>query len=691
MTAENPYAVLFEPVRIGPVTARNRFYQVPHCAGLGHAAPRANAAMRGVKAEGGWAVVSTEEAEIHPTSDLSPAREQRIWDDADRTHLEWLTEAVHAHGALAAVELVHNGFHCTNYQTRVPPLAPAPVPNDARQPVQARRMDLADIRALRRWHADAVRRAITAGFDIVYVYAGHDMSILQHMLLARYNDRSDAYGGSLENRVRLAREILEDAREAADGRAAVAFRFAVTELMGADGLQHDGEGRDIVGMLAELPDLWDVNISGWPNDSQTTRLAPQEGYQEPYTAFVKDLTSKPVVGVGRFTSPDAMVAQIRRGALDLIGSARPSIADPFLPAKIREGRLDEIRECIGCNVCVASDNQMVPIRCTQNPTIGEEWRRGWHPERIEHAASGEPVLVVGAGPAGLECADALLRRGYPVTVAEASATLGGRAAREARLPGLSSWVRVADHRLQHLREHANAALYPVSPLTAGEILGFGFRHVFLATGARWRRDGVGGHGRHAIRGLERAHVFSPDDIMAARLPAGDVVVYDDEHGYLGGALAEHLQAQGCRVALVTPAAEPSVWLHNTLEQPAVHRRLLEAGVTLHPHRAVTAVDGRAAELACVHTGRTEPVACDALLPVTERVPEDGLYRALAADPDGLERAGIATLRLIGDAEAPGSLAAAVYAGHLAARSFEADPAEVEAALFRREMPLHASG
>ncbi len=691
MTAENPYAVLFEPVRIGPVTARNRFYQVPHCAGLGHVSPRANAVMRGVKAEGGWAVVSTEEAEIHPTSDLSPAREQRIWDDADRTHLEWLTEAVHAHGALAAVELVHNGFHCTNFYTRVPPLAPAPVPNDARQPVQARRMDLADIRALRRWHADAVRRAVAVGFDIVYVYAGHDMSMLQHMLVTRYNDRSDAYGGSLENRVRLVREILEDAREVADGRAAVAFRFAVEELMGADGLQHDGEARDIVGMLAELPDLWDVNISGWPNDSQTTRLAPQEGYQAPYTAFVKALTSKPVVGVGRYTSPDAMVAQIRQGTLDLIGSARPSIADPFLPMKIREGRLAEIRECIGCNVCVASDNLCVPIRCTQNPTVGEEWRRGWHPERIEAAVSGEPVLVVGAGPAGLECADALLRRGYPVTLAEASATLGGRAAREARLPGLSSWVRVADHRLQHLREHANADLYPVSPLTAGDVLGFGFRHVFLATGARWRRDGVGGHGRNPIRGLDRAHVFSPDDIMAARLPAGDVVVYDDEHGYLGGALAEHLQAQGCRVALVTPAAEPSVWLHNTLEQPAVHKRLLEAGVRLHPHRAVTAVDGRAAELACVHTGRTERVACDALVPVTERVPEDGLYRALAADPDALERAGIATLRILGDADAPGSLAAAVYAGHLAARSFEADPAEVEAALFRREMPLHVSG
>ncbi len=113
----------------------------------------------------------------------------------------------------------------------------------------------------------------------------------------------------------------------------------------------------------------------------------EEGFQARYVGFVKQLTTRPVVGVGRFTSPDAMVGQIRKGVLDFIGAARPSIADPFLPRKIDEGREDEIRECIGCNICRSGNNEAVPIRCTQNPTMGEEWRRGWHPERIAPAKS----------------------------------------------------------------------------------------------------------------------------------------------------------------------------------------------------------------------------------------------------------------------------------------------------------------
>ena len=126
--------------------------------------------------------------------------------------------------------------------------------------------------------------------------------------------------------------------------------------------------------------------------------------------------------------------------LDLIGAARPSIADPFLPKKIDEGREQDIRECIGCNICISSWHDSVPVRCTQNPTIGEEWRRGWHPERVAPAASTASVLIVGAGPAGLECALTLGRRGYEVTVAEAADEFGGRLRFETRLPDLPPGV-----------------------------------------------------------------------------------------------------------------------------------------------------------------------------------------------------------------------------------------------------------
>lgn len=222
------------------------------------------------------------------------------------------------------------------------------------------------------------RCAKKAGFDIVYLYAGHDMSVLQHFLSRRHNDRSDEYGGSFENRLRLFREILDDVREAIGDTCALAVRLAVDELMGPSGITCEGEGKDIISALGELPDLWDVNLSDWSNDSQTARFS-EEGYQEPYIRFVKSVTTKPVVGVGRYTSPDSMVRVVKQGILDFIGAARPSIADPFLPKKIEEGRIDDIRECIGCNICTSGDNTNVPMRCTQNPTVGEEWRKGWHP------------------------------------------------------------------------------------------------------------------------------------------------------------------------------------------------------------------------------------------------------------------------------------------------------------------------
>ena len=376
MTVDPRHAILLEPVKIGPVTAPNRFYQVPHCTGLGSAFPRGSIEHRRVKAEGGWGVVSTTSVEIHYSSDHQNRHYDRLWDDGDIAPLAAMTEAVHGAGSLAAIQLGHLGFVARNYLSRAPTLGPASLRSTyVQQPTQSKAMDLADIRAFRAWHRAAVKRALTAGFDIVYAYVGHNATVTAHFLARRYNTRTDEYGGSLENRLRLTRELLDETRELVDGKAALALRFAVDELLGDDGLSCEGEGRDAVEMLAELPDLWDVNLSNWANDSQTSRFGA-EGYQEPYVAFVKRVTSKPVVGVGRFTSPDTMVSQVKRGILDLIGAARPSIADPFLPRKIAEGRADEIRECIGCNVCISAERYGAPIQCTQNPTAGEEYRRG---------------------------------------------------------------------------------------------------------------------------------------------------------------------------------------------------------------------------------------------------------------------------------------------------------------------------
>ncbi len=682
MQARDPkYDVLFEPIKIGPVTAPNRFFQVPHCNVLGHGRPRAEAANRAVKAEGGWGVVCTQEVEIHPSADISPSIEGRIWDDRDIPQHRLMTDAVHEHGALAGIELCYNASHAPNLYSRIAPMSPSATVVHGVYPIQARAMNKRDIADVRRWHVEAARRSKLAGYDIVYVYAGHDMTLLQHFFKMQYNQRGDEYGGSLENRVRLTREILTEVKEAVGDECAIAFRFAADELKGPDGLQWENEGRDIVGMLAEIPDLWDVNVSGWDNDSATARFEPNEGYQEPYTAFVKTLTSKPVVGVGRFTSADAMVSQIKRGVLDLIGAARPSIADPFLPRKIDEGRIDDIRECIGCNICVAQDMMAAPIRCTQNPTQGEEWKQNWHPENIEASVSDEPVLVVGSGPAGLESALQLANRGYAVTLAEASESLGGRISRECQLPGMASYARVRDYRDNQIRRKPNIEIYLDNRLNSENIVALEIPHVLIATGAHWRRDGTGRQHAFPIDGLDRIQVLTPDDVMAGAEISGRVMIYDDDHYFMGSTLAELCHNKGHEVCLVTPQSKVSIWTVNTLEQEKIQARLLELGVGIVVSHELSQVMAGKATLANVFLNeRQRNLDFDTLIMVTSRAPDDELFQALQGHEQQFK-----TLRAIGDCNAPGTVAAAVYDGHAAARYLESGQ-DIYAPLFRREMP-----
>jgi dimethylamine/trimethylamine dehydrogenase len=453
-------------------------------------------------------------------------------------------------------------------------------------------------------------------------------------------------------------------------------------MIGGAGL-HREEVEDVIALMAELPDLWDLTLSGWDNDSRTSRFA-EEGAQQPFVSNVKSITSKPVVGVGRFTSPDAMAVMLRKGVLDLIGAARPSIADPFLPRKIDEGRTDEIRECIGCNICITGDMTMSPIRCTQNPTMGEEWRRGWHPERIPARGSDSRVLVIGAGPAGLEAARALGRRGYAVAVAEAGQEPGGRVTRESRLPGLAAWARVRDYRLQQLNDLPNVDVFYDSALDADQVLEFGFEHVAVATGASWRRDGIARFHQAAIPIEDGAVVLTPDDLMDGVRPVGPVVIFDDDHYYMGSVLAELLVDAGCAVTLVTPAAETANWTQNTLEQGAIQTRLLELGVRIVPHRAVGRILPDGVETACVFTGRTDTLACNAVVLVTARLPHEALYLDLTSRRADWPDAGIGSVTAIGDAFAPGLIAAAVYAGHRYARELDAEVPRDEPP-FRREL------
>jgi dimethylamine/trimethylamine dehydrogenase len=381
-----------------------------------------------------------------------------------------------------------------------------------------------------------------------------------------------------------------------------------------------------------------------------------------------------------------MVRQVNQGILDLIGAARPSIADPFLPRKIEEGRLEDIRECIGCNICVSGDFTMSPIRCTQNPTMGEEWRRGWHPERIEVRGSETSVLVVGAGPSGLEAARALGNRGYDVTLTEATRQLGGRVWHESRLPGLAAWVRVLDYREQQINGMKNVEVALESQMEVDDIVGSGFEHVVIATGARWRDDGIGRWHLRPVPSLGSMPVLTPDDVMSGTRPPGKrVVVFDDDHYYMGGVLSELLTSEGYEVQLVTPAAQVSSWTNNTLEIMRVQERVLNAGVQVQTARTLTSMVDGEVTVACAYTGRESTLPADAVVMVTARLPRDELMTDLTARRAEWDGAGLLSARAIGDAFAPATIAAAVYEGHKYAEELDGPQRTGDNVPFRREV------
>ncbi|KOF01193.1 hypothetical protein W7K_00670 [Stenotrophomonas geniculata N1] len=665
MSMRDPrYDILFEPVQIGPVTTKNRFYVVPHATAMGMTALEEMIAFRKARAEGGWGVVCLEETMIHETSDHAPLPDPRMYSDKYIEPLARVVAAVKEHGALAGVELAHAGASGPAIYHREHPLSPTTkYPHYFINPIAARTIDRQDIADFRRWYRDAALRAKRAGFDIVYVYCAHNLSLLQDFLDTRVNKRTDDYGGIFENRVRLLRETLSDVKDAVGDTCAVAVRFAVEDRRRQTNLTALEDGRRVVEALADVPDLWDVNVSDWAWDSGSSRFF-EEGQQEPFIDFVKKVTSKPVVGVGRFTSPDAMVSQIRRGVLDLIGAARPSIADPFLPNKIDAGLQDDIRECIGCNACTAEVMTSSRIRCTQNPSAGEEHVSGWHPEKVPPAHNSDAsILVIGGGPAGLEAAHTLAKRGYQVSIADAGSEWGGRLVRERRLPRLSAWGRVVDYRVGQLQTMPNVSMYLDSPLGADDVAGFEADHVIVATGAKWRGEGVGRNHDEPIPGCDLPHVLTPEDILDGRLPeGGSVIVYDEDYYYMAAVVADRLARAGCKVTYVTTASDPSPWTHNTLEMVHVVNSMNEAGIEIVVGTAIASIGPSSVKVSRLLDGRENEMAADAVVLVTGQLSEDELYHQLIAKRDG---GLLRSVERIGDCLGAGQIAQATYDGRKA--------------------------
>ena len=699
MPRDRKYDVLFEPVKIGPKTSRNRFWQTSHCAGPGAERPGAQAHLRGMKAEGGWGVVFTEYCSIHPEADEYPYTSARIWDQGDVQNLGYMCEVAHRHGSLAGIQLWYSGGNAPSLESREFGRSPSQwlSPLFATRSVYGYAMDEFDIRTVINMYVEAGRRAEQAGFDILEVSAGDDTVPIQ-FLEPRFNRRTDGYGGSFENRSRFFIELLGALKRALGDRCAITTRFEMDTLHGPEGVEAHEDGVRLLERfrtegVVDLVALKIGDYAEWGEDAGVSRYR-KAGWMTPFIRQGRSLLGPgiPVVGNGRLTSPDDMVGLIGAGVLDLIGAARPSIADPFLPVKIMEGRNEDIRECIGCNICVSKFQQGGQIMCTQNATIGEEYRRGWHPEKFARTTKPCSVLVVGAGAAGMECARVLGARGYTVHLRDAERELGGHWRLVTQLPRLGEWSRVIGYRqiqLAKLKKNVEVHL-GVARMSADDVLEYGADQVVLATGAPWQADGRSANAG-PIPGADAslAHVLTPFQVITGKpVPGKRVLILDGDGHFMGIALAELMADQGRQVTYVCDAADVAEYGVFTMESFNNKRMLFEKGIkTLCSHWAVGIEPGRV-RLAYLYrfgpdllgpttgavprrdNGGEFDLEADAVILVTSRSSDTALWRELQARRPEWPMHGVGAVFRTGDCKAPAQLNQAIWDAHRLAREFD---------------------
>jgi len=691
MELSERYSVLFEPVQLGPKTSKNRFWATPHAIGFGSDSAGSAAGYRSMRAEGGWGVVFTEATTISPDMDKTPHRMSRLWDEGDVRNLSHVASEIKRRGALAGIELEYNAAVGPMTEGRgLTPRNVVATPGESSLAVphvggliEADHEALVEIRQI---YVDAALRAQRAGFDLITLHCGHAASILAHFLIPYYNTRTDEYGGSLENRARFAREVLTAVRAALGPDTALGLRLGVDTLdgnlgLGDRGIRADGDTPRFIEYMDDLVDYWDFVIGGfeWALDAQSSRTVG-ENFEKPYVEGLKKYTTKPVVNVGRLNSPDTMVDIINSGQCDLIGAARAGISDPFLPEKVRTGHIENIRECIGCNFCVSRDMGHMPIGCTQNATTGEEFRRGWHPEKFTRAANhANDVLVIGAGPAGMECAMVLGKRGMRnVHLVDSAAKIGGCIDWVSKLPGRHEWRRLIEYREHQLRNLPNVEVILGTEMTTDEALDYGAGIVIVATGSHYARHGIDPYNRLPF-GLEPAFgekLLTPEQVLRDEVPVGHrVVVVDSDGYYMGPGIAELLARRGHEVVLATKGEHIGEYQRYTREIPHTLNDLRSLGVQLRAETAVVPAGEQSVVLSNPDRGE-EIVEFDNIVLVGTRVADNTIFHGLHDRRGDWGANEISAVYRIGDCVRPNFIADAIFSGHRLAREIDSpNPSE----------------
>jgi 2,4-dienoyl-CoA reductase-like NADH-dependent reductase (Old Yellow Enzyme family) len=656
------YPHLFSPLALGPCRAKNRIVFGAHFTMFTEPGGRVG--------EPGWfgerlgrylerraahdvGIVIAGQAHVHPTTAYQMAHNAIAWDERAVPHLARVAAPVKAHGALALLQLAHNGGVTTGRASRLPVWTPSHVVNNLEAPTP---LDTEGIHELVAHYARSARHAVDAGFHGVEIHGAHGY-LIHEFLSPLSNRRDDAYGGTLENRMRFAVEVLAAVRAAVGPDRVLGLRLVGDEEVGPAGLTPE-DAAAIAARLeaARLVDFLDVSIGRSGVGMVRPMYAPHEVGVYAAAAVKRAVAQTPVFCVQRIVTPDEAEGILARGDADAVTLVRALIADEAWATKAAAGRPETIRRCTGINQgCYGNLTAGLPIACVQNPAVGREDELG----PLAPATERRRIVVVGGGPAGLEAAWVAAARGHDVVLLEREARLGGKVPLAASLPGRDELAALAEWRaLECVRRGVEIRLRVEA--TADAVLALAPDAVVVATGGRATVDGTSKFHRMPVPGSARPWVLDHETALREPARIGRRVVVLDAVGHIEAiGLGELLAAQGRDVTLVSPLATPIALDAETLAMALP--RAVRAGCRWRPSTAVARIDEHAVTLACVLGGPSETLTgIDTVVIRTHGVPEDGLFHAL--------RGRVAACHRVGDAVAVRYADRAIHDGHLAGRA-----------------------
>ena len=659
---------LLAPLQVGPLELRNRVLCGAHFTMFTEPNPvwgepgfygRRYGRYLAERAAGGVAAVIAGETAVAPNTAYKMPNNANGWDPGCVPHYEALTSQVHEHGARAFIQLTHSGAMMLGNWSKQVAIGPSSVPDYFEAP---KPMDRRDIAEMIDYHVRCARNTVAGGFDGIEIQSAHGY-LLHQFLSPKFNERTDEYGGSLENRMRFGVEVLTAVREAVGDRVAVGVRLAGDdEQTYGPGLSAD-DAAEVAARYEELGlvDYLNVSVGIGGVGMVRTNYVPHCFGSYAAHAVKKAVRDTPVFTVHRILTPDEAEGIIERHEADGVTLVRALIADPEWVNKAREGRSGEIRRCTGINQsCYGNLLQSMPINCVQNPVVGREDELGLG--TLHPAARAKSLVVVGGGPAGLEAAWVAAARGHRVTLLEAADELGGAIRWAQRLPGRGEIAHLADWRIGEC-ERRGVDLRTGVRATAASVLALEPDAVIVATGGHATKDGRSAYHPMPVPGSEQDWVLDTVEALRRAQEEPDrlgarVVVLEAVGHVQGVALGELLASQGRDTTVVSTL--PVLLACDGETQAAILPRAVQAGMTWRPSTALAAIGDHTVTLVNVLSHDAETVPVDTVVIVTNGVPDAGLF----AELDGR----VPELARVGDAVAVRPVDRAVYDGHRAGRA-----------------------